>query len=197
MRRLLLLGATALVASLGFSALPAHASATNFTASSYPASFSGVSWSQYFNTEAGRVECKTNFQSAAMSEPSETVTVTPTYSECKAFGFLSASVNMNGCDYVLHTFGTMDIECGAFNSIVITASTCEMQISSQTNLAWVSLSNGAGNIWIGPEVGHIVYTVTKDGFACPFNGTGTKLWAEYQSTVDMSVSAPGVSIDTG
>jgi hypothetical protein len=172
-------------------ALPAYSSA-QFTASSYPATFSGTSSGQRLVLEAGTVECQTKFE-GTLAAASTTVTITPTYTSCKAFGFSSATVSMNGCNYVFHSGGTWDIVC-SFSSITITASTCEAQISSQSGLAPLSLANGSGGLWMGPETKGLAYSVTKDGFLCPFNGTGAKIGGTYQSVVDLFVSSSGKSL---
>jgi len=47
-------------------------------------------------------------------------------------------------------------------------------------------------------VGGIKYTVTKDGFLCPFGGTGAKTGAEYNQNEAIQVaSTNGATIDIG
>jgi hypothetical protein len=198
-RKLKTLGVAAF-AVLALSAVGASAAhATNFTASAYPTSFTGVSekGNDTFATEAGNVECKSHF-SGTETAASETVTVTPVYSECRAFGFLSATVNMNGCDYVFHTNGEVDVECSGANKIVIIGGTCETTIGTQTGLKSVILANGVGDMTAQANVGGIAYTVTKDGFACPFNGLGAKAGATYTQHKAVTVqSTSGTTIDIG
>jgi hypothetical protein len=190
----------AMFAVLAVSAVSVSAAqATEFTASGYPTSFTAASevGNDDFKTEAGSVECKGHFTGSS-SGPSETMTVNAEYTGCRAFGFLSASVNMNGCDYVFHTNGEVDLECSGSNKIVITASTCEVQIGTQTGLKSVALANGAGDITAKANVGGIAYTVTKDGFGCPFGGTGAKTGATYTQNNAVTVaSTSGTTIDIG
>jgi hypothetical protein len=77
----------AMAAILALSAIVASAAgATNFTASKYPtaATASSAKGNDDLQTEAGGTECKVHFAIANLSAPSETVTVTPTYTECQA-----------------------------------------------------------------------------------------------------------------
>ena len=187
------IGCVSAVMVIGLGLFPSLASAT-FTASSYPATFSGVTWGQDFVLEAGTVECKLNLE-GTLTEPSNSVTVIPSYTECKAFGFASATVNMNGCDYVFDSsWNTWSILCPAFKSIVITAGNCEVTIGAQGWLTPFWASNASGGLWLTPETGSLTYNVTKDGFLCPFSGTGPKTGGRYRSVVSIFVSASGKSL---
>ena len=190
------------LAVLAMSAVVASAaSASNFTADAYPTGGTATSekGNDVFSTEAGKVECAAHFEVAALSGPSETATVTPTYTNCKAFGFLSATVAMEGCDYVFHTSGVVDVECPEGKAIVITASTCTATVGSQTGLESVTLANSGTGISAQANVGGIAYTVTKDGFLCPFGGTGAKTGATYKQgeAIQVSPTGEGTKIDIG
>lgn len=193
----------AMVAVLAMSAVVASAaSAANFTASSYPTAASATSsaGNDDFKTEAGSVECHAAFAVAALSGPSETVTVTPTYTGCKAFGFLSATVNMNGCDYTISVSGFFDIVCPKSKLIVITAGTCEVQIPPTIASKWnVALANSGTGISAKANVGAITYTITKDGFGCPFSSTGERYaGATYTQNSAIQVSSTnGATLDIG
>jgi len=179
-RRFEAIGVLLLVALSLIAALAPSAGAIKFSASSYPATLTAESakGNDALTTEGGKVECNTHL-SGTLSGESETASLTPTYTECSAFGFVSATVKTTGCTYVLHANGEIDLECTTGNKVVITASTCEVQVSSQTGLKSVHLTNGAGNLSAKASVSGIAYTVTKDGFLCPFSGTGAKTGATY------------------
>src|SRR6187397_3604907 len=84
----------ALFAVLALTAVAASAaSAASYTASSYPTAGTGESavGNDVFTTEGGTVECKSHYV-ATLSAASTDLTVTPTYTNCKAFGFLEAKV---------------------------------------------------------------------------------------------------------
>jgi hypothetical protein len=191
----------AVIAVLAMSAVIASAaSAANFTASSYPtaATASSPKGNDDFKTEAGSVECKAHFAVAALSAPATYATVTPTYSECQAFGFLSATVTMNGCDYDFDSDGTVKLTCSGGNKIVVVASTCEAKIGPQEHLTSVALTNSGSGISAKANVSGIAYEVTKDGFLCPFNGTGAKTGATYtQNNAVLVSSTNGATIDIG
>lgn len=200
-RKLKTLG-VAVLAVLALSAVVASAaSATNFTASKYPTAATAESelGNDDFKTEAGSVECKGHFAVAALSEPSPTATITPTYTNCKAFGFLNATVNMNGCDYVLHTSGSADLKCPSGQSVTITAGTCEIMITEILELEFIKITNGmGGGLIILILIEEIIYHVTKDGIGCPFNGTGTKTGASYTQNKSITASSTnGATIDVG
>ncbi len=191
----------ALVAMLALSAVIASAaSATNFTASSYPTAATAESalGNDVFKTEGGSWECKTHYAAAALSAPSETLTVTPTWTSCKSFGFLSATVNTNGCDLVFHVSGAMDYQCPSGKAITIVSGTCEISIGAQKGLQKVDFANSAGKISAQFTVTGISYTVLKDGFGCPFGGTGLKTGATYtQSNPITYASTNGATLDIG
>jgi hypothetical protein len=220
-RNLKVLG-LAIGAVLALSAVMASAAMAvpSFTASSYPASITGsnTKGGEVFSTEGGKVECNSHFVSHSQGEASSTLSVTPTYTSCEAFGFLSATVNTEECKYVFHATEQVssgvyrhhvDVDCPAGQSIKITASTCKAEVKGVTKvthtegekevvtvapinegLTTVKTTNLAGgSVTVQPEVSNIAYTVTQDGFLCPFGGTGNKTDGTY--TGDVVVSRVG------
>jgi hypothetical protein len=187
----------ALLAVQAIAASAAQAVPT-FTSSAYPSTATGSSplGGTFFSTEAGKVECKSHAATHAQAEASTTTTVTSTYTECKAFGFLSATVNNEGCGRVSHATEKVsegvyrhhvDISCEAGKSIKVTAGTCKMEVKSQNGLTTVKSTNLAGGtITVQLEVAGIAHTVTQDGFACPFNGVGNKANATLSGDVVVS-----------
>src|SRR6059036_2059114 len=101
-RNIKLLALTAL-AALAVTAVAASAAqaTTTFTAGSTSGTITGTQTTkQVFTTNAGKVECTTAHQEGKFTAASfTTLTVTPTYSGCTAFGFIGATVTMNGCTY--------------------------------------------------------------------------------------------------
>ena len=150
------------------------AQAANFTASSYPTTVTAESaaGNTVFTTEGGTVECKDHY-SGTLSAASSALQLTRTSTNCKAFGFVSAEITRFNCRETI-TAGSGDIhrEC---EKEIVHASTCTVELKSQSSLKSVSLANtGSGDITMQMNVSGIAYTVTKDGFLCPFNGTGAK-----------------------
>jgi hypothetical protein len=207
-RNLRVLG-LAFVAVLAMSAVVASAAQAvpTFTASSYPATVTGSNTigNEVFTTEGGNVECDSHFVSNSISGPTSTLTVTPTYTGCTAFGFLSATVNTEGCTYVFHATEKVssgvykhhvDVVCPSGQSIKVTAGTCKAEIKGQTGRTTVKTTNSGSSVTVQPEVTNIAYTVTQDGFLCPFGGTGNKTDGKY--TGDVLVSrVGGGSVDVG
>src|SRR4051812_5259414 len=141
----------AVLALTAVGASAAHAETGKFTAGSYPATFTTESakGNDTFITEAGTVECQSHFE-GTLAEASTTVTVKATYTNCRAFGFLSATVNMTGCDYLFHIesaapsdsyTGSSDLVCPAGVSVDIVASTCTATIPGQTGIKPIDFTN--------------------------------------------------------
>jgi hypothetical protein len=187
----------AMSALLGSSAL-GNATTKKFTSmvNTYPILVHGTSaaGTETFTTEAGTLECA-GTESGTLTEASQTLRVHPTYSSCKAFGFLGATVTTTGCDYVSRITtevpGTspriyqahVDLKCEAGKAITLVAGTCEVTIGEQTGLTTKDYVNDPTTtaVHVVKTLGGIVYVVVKDGFGCPFNGTGAKIGATYTS----------------
>jgi hypothetical protein len=188
-------------------------------AGAYPATIHGSTQaSQKFVTEAGSIECKSSSFHAVLSAgeiETSALTLTPEYKECKAtFLGVAATVEMEGCSYLLHVTektssdnyrAYTDVTCPAGKSIKITAFSCKAEIKAQTNRETVDLIDDTGgepkkDITMRPTLGGISYTVTQDGFICPFNGTGERTNGEYTSAENITLtgqspSEPGQKID--
>jgi hypothetical protein len=193
-RKLKTLG-VALVAVFALTAVMASAaSAASFTSSSYPTTATGESaiGNDVFTTEGGAVECKSHF-GGTLTEASSEHTVIPTYTNCKAFGFVEAS--MTGCKFKL-TFAFISASLDIVNPCTIVASTCHVTLPNQGPLGSFAVNNiYPVHITLKANVSQIHYTVVKDGFLCPFNGTGTKTGATYQQGVAFTYnSRNGASI---
>jgi len=199
MNNLKILVALAL-SGLALAGLPAAAQATNFTASSYPASFTGLSavGNGKLTTEAGTTECRDHFQ-GSMFASSETLTANWTLSECKWFGFQTWQVNMNGCDLRFRLTGgsadsftaVTDIVCPTGKTIEVTVGTCAFNFPPQTGLGTVDFTNNTavGDISMQATVAGLKYAVTKDGFGCPFAGVGEKSGGTYVHSSPVTLDA--------
>jgi len=164
------------------------APAAQFTAAKYPTTFepTGNEGTGKFETEAGTTQCKKITTQATLSSASSTATVNAAFSECTAFGFLATVVQMNGCYYTLHVSegsldnykGSGDLVCPTGKEVVGIggAETCVIHIPEQVNAVQIEYVNKTAEQRVEGKVtgSNIHYTVVKDGFACPFSGTGTK-----------------------
>jgi hypothetical protein len=179
-RKLKTLG-VALVAVFALTAVMASAaSAAQYTASSYPTTATAESavGNDVFTTEGGAVECKSHFV-GTLTGASSDLTVTPTYTNCKAFGFVEASVT--GCKYTFTAVSTTSSSVDVVNPCTVVASTCHVTVGNQNGLNSVATTNtAAGDVDVQANVTGIAYTVVKDGFLCPFNGTGNKTGGTYK-----------------
>jgi hypothetical protein len=181
------------------------ASASQYTASSYPATGTGsnTAGKETFTTPGGTVQCDSHFV-GTLAAASSTLTVTPTYTNCVAFGFLNATVDFMGCDYLFHAGAAQgggvynnsaDIVCEAGEGpVTIKAGTCVVDVPAQTGLTNVKTTNqGDGTIKVQPDVTEkVTMNVTTDGFGCPFPGTGHYL-GSYHGEVILKNTAGGAS----
>jgi hypothetical protein len=179
------------------------ASATDFTAASYPAALHGTSGSTHaFEVGTGVIQCQATF-AGTMNAASTTQTMTPTYTSCQCYG-LNCTVTMNGCDYALHsqasgTNGTLSILCPAGNEILIdtAGNLCNTHIKPQTGLGGLSYANNGNHIDVTTKITtmHMVVTGT---FLCPV-ATSTKTFSDgkYTGSVTLQGNAGGTKIDVG
>ena len=75
----------------------------------------------------------------------------------------------------------------------IAAGACKAEIKAQTERETVDLVDDTSaspkkNITMRPTLTGVSYTVTQDGFLCPFNGTGEKSGGEYTSAESTSLT---------
>lgn len=212
-RKFKTLGLT-LVAVLALSAMVASAAsaAGQYTAASYPTSGTGHSpaGNDVFKTEGGTVECTATF-AATLNAPTSKLTVVPTYTGCKAFGFAAATVEMDECDYTFETpaktatshlwTAPVAVDCPAGKEITVIAGNCEIRIPAQTPgghamiQAKTNTPASPDDVTVQATVTGITYTVVKDGFLCPFAGTGERHDGTYTQGVPVTFhSSNGKSI---
>ena len=192
-------------ATLAMGAVMASAaSATEFTAEKYPVTYSGYSLAGAGGTltvDGFEVKCEESTLSGEAQQASTTVTLSPTFSQCTAFG-LSSSVTMNGCDFLLHlgTTGgdaTVDLVCPAGKDVTIDAGggACVSHIPSFTGKAKVALSNVHPNIEGKATVSGIKVSLTDvSSFFCPFAGSTTVENATFSGEATVTGSS---TIDIG
>jgi hypothetical protein len=198
--------AVLVVSAVGAPAASAEGTSAKFTAQdgTYPETVHGVSalGTTKFTTEAGSSECVYTAH-GTLNEPSQTLLLKPTTTECKAFGFLSATVTTEGCSYLYHVTtktavdkyqAHVDLTCPAGQSIKITSGTCKVEIKPQTGLTTVDFENmtaSPSDLTMTDTVSGVAYTVTQDGFGCSFAGTGNKTGATFTQASATTFTSPG------
>jgi hypothetical protein len=141
-----------------------------------------------FTVDGSEISCKSaKVESpSAISFPAESITLHGTYSECTAFGFVEATVNTTGCNYIAKAgekvgegefSGTVELSCEAGKKIIITAGTCEVTISGPQSFTTGVLGTFSRNPSIWHILTHLIFggvkvNRVKDGFLCPLKGTG-------------------------
>ncbi|HEU5253581.1 MAG TPA: hypothetical protein VFU16_09690 [Solirubrobacterales bacterium] len=202
----------ALVAVLAMSAMMASAASANYQSSSSPVDLFGSQNGKHaFKVDGQAVECNVaNFTRNGLTTPANTVTtVVASYSNCTAFGFASASVNMGTCTYRFDaTTGAsppasnISIVCTnnsnvnslpnngdirVFSSVF--GSECEVHVESQNLKGTLSFLNNtpvAGDVRVVAAVTGLVAEVTKDNGLCPLSGTGVTNNSTYNGNTDVT-----------
>jgi hypothetical protein len=154
---------TATVLAVATAVLASPALAANFSASSYPAHVSGVQTNTMtFTFGGGSVTCKKAAFTGSLSGKSELQILTPTYSECTAFGFVGATITgfgPNECYWGHYSNGTMDLDCPAGKHVKIDAGPCTVTLGPSGNQGLSSIAY-TDNV---PSSGHVTGHVNLSG----------------------------------
>jgi hypothetical protein len=199
-RNLKVLG-LALVAILAMSAMMASAaSAASFTSSQATTTLTGEQvTANVFTVNGQTVTCGiTKFHAHTSATQVASVTVTPTYTNCKAFGFAEAKITGFGhygeaskCDYVLYASGKADLVCPAGQEITIEAGNCVVHVKPQTNLGSITYTTGTEfgvhDLTLDLNLTNI-HAVTTGGFLCPLGP------AEHKTTFTNSTLTGSVTV---
>ena len=140
-RNLKILG-LALVAAFAMSAVVASsASAYLGTTEKQPSTLTGAQENtNVFTTHGGEVKCTTaTYHGEQATTSASSITLTPTYTGCTAFGFINIPIHTNNCHYLFTPVtpltnprqATVHIICPT-KPIEITAPGCEVTVESQT-----------------------------------------------------------------
>jgi hypothetical protein len=177
-----------LAAVFAFSAVSvASASAAEFHSKAAPTTITGVQKASHvFTTNAGKVTCTTaKFTGTQSVVTSATVTLTPTYENCTAFGFVGITIDTNGCKYNFNANGSTKVECPTGKAIEVTVPFCTTSVGSQT------LSSGMSFATEGTEAAHnrkILATTNISGIT--YNECGTvRTNGTYTGTTTVTGSA--------
>jgi hypothetical protein len=182
----------ALVAVFAMSAVAASGAqaVVNFHSDTNPTITTGQSVEEAkFVTSGGTVKCTEESYKGTMTGTQNgstwtttTATVEPTYGGCTAFGFVGATIDVNGCTYVFHLTeatapptATVDLVCPAEKEITVTAGSCITHVEPQTGLVHATFANGGTttetkDITVTSTFSGIKYTETS-GCLGGHNGT--------------------------
>ena len=184
--------------------MAAGAQAAKFTASAYPANGSGGQTTEHiFHVQGQTVKCKTATFKGTLNAASSEITITPHYTECTAFGFIGATIDMNSCDFlfttdaVSTTVGTVHVLCSKANdSITITAGGCVVHIPPQTpTVNKVEYKNQSGGVLVTSKAEGIHSNVTS-GFGCTLASKETDTTGAYTGSTQFNAQT-GVTVDVG
>ena len=179
----------AVIAALAMSAVVASAaSADNFTAASYPAEGSGGQTTTHeFTVQGSAVKCAEAKFTGTLAAANTYMTVSPEYKKCQAFGFLEATVSMNGCTYKFDAgtggTGSVEVVCPSGQTITVVAATCTVHIPPQTpTTPTVNFKNEGEDVLVTSAASGIHSNVTS-GFLCPLSSNSTDTSGKYTGDV--------------
>src|SRR5258707_2489146 len=168
-------------------AVPVSASASEFKAAAYPATLTGSQLAgervQISFGTFGSVSCETATLSGSIAGASSEITLHPVFGTCKGLGSEKATITTTGCNFKYHSGklagtliweGTLDNACESGKAIVVSAGNCEAELLGFNGHPEVELIDDGGLIMDLATryffFSELPYTVTKDGFGCPFEG---------------------------
>jgi len=186
--KVLLLATMAMTAMTAFSVASAQAftkftnpEGGNTTITSTPDS-TGRTAHHVFDTPAGAITCSTaDFKGTTSASETTEETITFEYTNC-TFDSLGTTLQPNGCDYVFHVNGAVDIKCSTGSEISYAVESCRIKIPAQTGLSGASGTAGITytNINSSTEITATASVVSIHGTAsgCP-SGNGVFTNGEY------------------
>lgn len=126
---------------------------------------------------AGTVSCQEATYSGSQSvSTSETFKVVPKYTECKAFGFVNTTVDVNGCTFNFNANNaTTFIDCFPNTPMVITAFNCWVTVGQQTipgsGITYTNTGSGTNrDVDLKFNLGSMSYTQHSKSFPGCTNG---------------------------
>ena len=164
----------ALAAALALTAMTAVAASAHvpakFTSPSGSATLTGAQSGagDVFTVTAGTTTCEiATYAGSVEGTESSTASAVPTYKECNVKPIGAATITPNGCEYVFHADGTIDIECPGTSEITVVAKVlgitkCTIHIPEQTGLKGATFANKAnGDIEVSVSISSgITYSQT-------------------------------------
>jgi hypothetical protein len=198
MKRIQRLGLLALTAAMlvtcAFGA--GSAAASKFTAGKSGAALEVTTLAQHkFSITGTNVECgKVTFTGETEGTEFEHFTVTPSYAECKGFGFATVSVTPFNCTITWWIFWTTkhrknpNQPCLTLVHSESAFGNCEVSVGEQSEVKSLEWSNGAASdLRVNFNVTGIKAEVTKSNGICPLTkGTHTNATYTGESTVKAS-----------
>jgi hypothetical protein len=197
-RKLKALGLTfvALLALAGFSSMVMAAEFHSETAHTTISGEQPAETNDVFTVKAGTVTCKSaTYAGTTTSATTSEITVTPTYTECTAFGFVGATIDVpggnkpaganGGCDYRFTpstATSQLHIVCGAGEFITVTTFNCDVHVGSQTATGITYTNAGSGNgrdVTVNANITGLTYTQTNTSFPFCTGGAGTFTDGKY------------------
>jgi len=168
---------TVLLVVVGMS-LPAGAAAVSFHSEASHTAYSGTQISETVLTvNAGTLRCAGLTTSSTTTEATNTTlkSGTATFSECKAFGFVGATADLNGCEFEANADTNKVSVVNCVTPAAFTAFNCWVTIDNQSGLGSTEYTNagtGTGRYLIGhANLSGIKYTQDSKSFPGCTNGT--------------------------
>jgi hypothetical protein len=157
------------------------ASASEFHSAGSHTALSGTQVGEdKFKVNAGTVTCTSaNYSGTQTTATSTSIRVLPSYGGCKAFGFINATIDVNGCEYEF-TAGSgssagVDIVCPVGKLIVVTAFNCEVTVPAQIPQGQATITNVSNHTTVVVALSGITYIQHSKEFpGCNTKGTNNE-----------------------
>lgn len=149
-----------------------------FYGDSYPATLTGAGTSSdAFTFNAGTVKCNASSYSQTLEEPLPTLELAPSFAECTAFGFVSTTIDANGCKLKPSVTGAFSVGCPEGKAITVTAFNCWVKIGTQTNSGFTSTNTTSATpkpaLDLNLAISGLTYTQESKNFPGCSSGTRT------------------------
>jgi hypothetical protein len=185
-------------------ASPALAVETFFEAGEYPAELKGQQTATFvFKVQGNSFECNKATFGGTQAEPSKTIDLEASFSECTAFGFTGGTVTVNTCKFRLNAnSATAGVICGATPiklKVTPPFTTCEVTIGEAGNTSLSKISNST--VATSPktvssklELSGVTANVVVSTGLCPLT-TGITHTATLSDTIALEARRPEGQVD--
>jgi hypothetical protein len=190
------------VASKILTLIAIEGSPASLVADKFPAALSGTQAGAHdFGTSYGKISCNGAQFSGEASAITANFALGTAYSDCRTLGIPGTTINMNGCQYLIHVTntgapygGTADVQCPAGKSIeiltkIVGTLKCTTTIAAQSGLSGLTFENYSGAyVSVGMNLSGLKYHQEKGAGAGPCS-TGDFTNGTYAGSFTMTGSA--------
>jgi hypothetical protein len=164
-----------------------------FEAEAYPITYNGSQDQNHVLViDGSSASCTSATFADTESGTTKALSLSASYAGCTAFGFLNSTISPNGCHFVQEVSestgvgkysGPGSLTCPSGASLEIVTGVCTVAIPAQSmgTLSYEdAIESGVYKVKSSTAAKGLTFTVTRDAFGCPLEGTGTRTNGEYR-----------------